>query len=236
MAPSASMGHHHLRSYQQSRSAACIATAAQAPSPAVAPLAHLRLPTPTASLRLSSAHSAAAPRRAACRHLSSSPCLHRSLRPPPTVRWTGHARDGSIGRPMCAILSNTSGATDSREEREQQATSPPVLRAGAEILEVGVRRQVVRWRGEVVPDVTVKQLALASAALRAQSFYEAPGVDETGVFMLGDCKERAYKRWFLNCCKAEQGRTMQMDTLGMKVVCLVASVPAEALLALAGPD
>ena len=46
---------------------------------------------------------------------------------------------------------------------------------------------------------------------------QAPGVDETGVFLLGECKERAYKRWFLNCCKAEQGRTMQMDTLGMKV-------------------
>ena len=57
-------------------------------------------------------------------------------------------------------------------ERLEDHVVGPLLRNDVEILEVGLRRQMVLWRGEVVPDVTVRELALASAALRAQSFYK----------------------------------------------------------------
>eukprot|EP00976_Prorocentrum_cordatum_P073380 1181070-Prorocentrum_minimum.AAC.2 len=121
MATSAPIRHHwsyHKQSHQQSLSTTCKTTAAHAPSPARANVARPHIPAPHASARLPSAHSAAVPQRATWRSLSSSARVHyqslQSLRSPLTVRWAAHGRDAPDGRPMCAILSDTSDTTGPR--------------------------------------------------------------------------------------------------------------------------
>eukprot|EP00242_Pyramimonas_sp_CCMP2087_P017904 CAMPEP_0198226598 /NCGR_PEP_ID=MMETSP1445-20131203/105862_1 /TAXON_ID=36898 /ORGANISM="Pyramimonas sp., Strain CCMP2087" /LENGTH=316 /DNA_ID=CAMNT_0043906431 /DNA_START=344 /DNA_END=1290 /DNA_ORIENTATION=- len=211
---------------------------------------------------ISTAHLPAVQHVPPCRNFKSrSRTLARSLPHQPllsldgwTVGWTTRCdtRVIALGRLVCTVVGDMQITKNSREDGTSAvpiATISTSLR-NVEILEVGLRRPVVDRHhrhaggsgGEIYLEtldaetISVKQLVLAAAALRAQSFYDAPTVDETGVFLLGECAEKAYERWFLNCCKAEQARTLQMDRLGMQVVCLVAMIPAESLVGILDED